>query len=103
MAFDLLKLIVLLIIEALFCKLKAVFISVSRNSWVKLCFSTIFLVMLRSRLCSFGNASTKLLYKYNLRNVNSIPRCIAISYGKNSIEDFGPLLWSKLPKDVKML
>ena len=39
--------------------------------------------------------------KYNLRNVHSIPRFNTISYGKHLIRYFGPLLWSKLPKDVK--
>ena len=41
---------------------------------------------------------------YNLRNSDfRIPRFNTVKYGKHSIRYFGPLLWSKLSKDLRNL
>ena len=42
--------------------------------------------------------------QYNLRNSDfELPRFETIKFGRNSIKYMGPLIWSKLPRHLRMI
>ena len=42
--------------------------------------------------------------QYNLRNSDfELPRFETVRFGRNSIKYVGPLLWSKLPRNLRMI